>query len=189
MGEGTSAPQRAMALDHLGEVFQALRRGRHLDIDDGVLYADLKGHAEEYRALFAQLGFDLQYHPRDFFYFIDRENFTELSSRMALFVFLLIENLADRGEPVEETLMTRRFRLADLPHLVGDRAAGLMAEAGVSSAAELEQTVRSLERFGFVRRLDVESFVFRTPAYRFLDVCLEIAAAPPRPDAPPAGAP
>ena len=165
-------------LPHLAAIFQALRRGRHLDIDDGELYVAVKARPELFTALFAQLGFELKHHPRDFYYFLDRDNFTELSARMAVFVFVLVEHLADRGDPIEDTLMTRGFRLDELPHLVGERARQLMSEAEVTTQAELEQTIRAMERSGFVRRPDADTFAFRTPAYRFLDLCLEMAADP-----------
>ena len=51
-----------------------------------------------------------------------------------------------------------------------------MSEAGVSTPADLEQTVRAMERFGFARRPDSDTFAFRTPAYRYLDLCLQMAA-------------
>ena len=169
-------------LPHLAEIFEALRRGRHLDIDDGVLYGSLKAKEDAYTAMFAQLGFELRHHARDFFHFLDRANFTDLSARMAVFMLVLIEHLADRGDPIAETLMTRRFRYEELPHLVGDRSRQLMAEAGTTTPDDLEQIVSRMERYGFTRREDGESFVFRAPAYRFLDLCLEMAAAP-EPDA------
>jgi hypothetical protein len=175
-----SANEPLAELPHLADIFQALRRGRHIDIDDGALYTALKARTELFTALFAQLGFELKHHGRDFYYFLDRDNFTELSERMAVFVFVLIEHLADRGEPIEDTLMTRVFRLGELPHLVGDRPRQLMAEAGVTTPADIEQTVRVMERLGFVRRVDSDGLTFRTAAYRFLDLCLEMAAeAPP----------
>jgi len=165
-------------LPHLAEIFEALRRGRHIDIDDGALYVDLKAKVDAYTAMFTQLGFELKHHARDFFYFLDHDNFTDLSTRMAVFMFVLIEHLADRGDPIAETLMTRRFRYEELPHLVGDRPRRLMAEAGATTPEDLELIVSRMERFGFTRREDDESFVFRAPAYRFLDLCLDMATAP-----------
>lgn len=165
-------------LPHLAEIFQVLRRGRHVDIDDGRLYVALKSEVDAYTALFSQLGFELKHHARDFFYFLDRDNFTDLSARMAVFMFLLVEHLADRGDPIAETLMTRRFRYEELPHLVSDRSRQLMAEAGATTPDDLRDIVSRMERYGFTRREDGESFAFRAPAYRFLDLCLEMAALP-----------
>ncbi len=164
-------------LPDLEQVFEALRRGRHICMSDGHLYSALKSHAEDFTALFAQLGFELVRHPRDFFYFVDRSNFTDMSARMAVFMFILIEDIADRGDPVEETLMSRHFRYADLPHLAGQRYRQLMREAGMTEPGNVENLVQAMERFGFVERLADESFSFRAPSYRFLDLCMDLAPA------------
>ncbi len=166
-------------LPDLGDVFEVLRRGRHICMSDGKLYASLKAHTEDFGAMFAQLGFELVQHPRDFFYFVDRGHFTELSSRMAVFMFVLIEDLADRGDAIEETVMSRHFRYAELPHLVGDRYRQTMREAGITEPEHLENLVQTMERFGFAVRQPDRSFTFRAPAYRFLDLCLQIAADSP----------
>ncbi len=172
-----NAPTRtAPDLPHLAEVFEALRRGKHLAMKDGEMYHALKRHESAFEPLFAKLGFKLAHHPRDFFYFLDRSNFTELSARIAVFMFILVEFLSDRGEPVEETVMTRRFTYADLPHLQGERYQTYMREAGVSTPEDLATIVRTMERLGFTRRLDSATFCFETPIYRFLDLCLDMAA-------------
>jgi hypothetical protein len=168
--------EQVIDLPNLASVFEALRRGRHICMSDGALYAALKSNVEKFRVLFSQLGFELQHHPRDFFYFVDRGNFTDLSARMSVFMFILIEDLADHGDAIEETLMSRHFRFSDLPHLTGDRYRKLMREAGVTDPIEVEHLVRAMERFGFVERLQDDSFTFRPPAYRFLDLCIQMAA-------------
>jgi len=93
---------------------------------------------------------------------------------MAVFVFILIESLSDQGEPVVDTLMTRVFAISDLPHLKSARYRAYLKEAGASGEEDMLKIVSSLERFGFVQRSTDESFTFRTPAYRFFDVCIEI---------------
>jgi hypothetical protein len=163
-------------LPDLEQVFEALRRGRHICMPDGRLYTALKSRAEDFKALFAQLGFELAHHPRDFFYFVDRTNFTDLSARMAVFMFVLVEDMADKGDPVEETLMSRHFRYSDLPHLTGQRYRQLMREAGMTEPGHIEHLLQAMERFGFIERLADDSFAFRAPAYRFLDLCMELAS-------------
>jgi hypothetical protein len=91
-------------------------------------------------------------------------------------MFILIEHLADHGEPVEETIMARRFNYADLPHFSGERYKNMMSESGISTISELENLVRTMERFGFVERFPDNTFSFRTPSYRFLDICMEMNA-------------
>ena len=70
--------------------------------------------------------------------------------------------------------MTRTFSIPELPHLKGARYRAYLKEAGASDEDELRGIVRQLERFGFIQRHSEDSFTFRTPAYRFFDVCIEI---------------
>jgi len=164
-------------LPHLAEVFEALRRGRHVAMKDGEIFYALKKHASVYEQLFSRLGFKLIHHPRDFFYFLDSSNFSDLSSRIAVFMFILVEHLADQGEAVEDAVMTRRFACPELPHLHGERYQTYMREAGVTTPEDLAAIVRTMERFGFARRADAETFSFDVPIYRFLDLCMELANA------------
>lgn len=164
-----------MDLPHLAEVFEALRRGKHITARDGDLFHALRKHESLFEALFANLGFRLVHHPRDFFYFLDTTNFTELSARIAVFMFILVEYLADQGETVEAAVMTRRFSYKELPHLQGERHQTYMREAGVASPEDLAAIVRTMERFGFARRMDTETFCFEVPIYRFLDLCMDMA--------------
>jgi len=164
-----------MDLPHMAEVFEALRRGKHISMKDGDIFHALKKHEPVYEQLFAKLGFKLVHHARDFFYFLDTSNFTDLSSKIAVFMFILVEHLADQGETVEDTVMTRRFAYKDLPHLNGERYQTYMREAEVTTPEDLAAIVRTMERFGFARRTDAETFCFDVPIYRFLDLCMEMA--------------
>ena len=168
--------ESVLDLPHLADIFEALRRGKHISAQDGDIFQDLKRQGSLYESLFARLGFKLVHHARDFFYFFDTTNFTDLSARMAVFMFILVESLADKGESVEETVLTRRFVYKDLPHLQGERYQTYMREAGITAAEDLAAIVRTMERFGFARRMDEETFLFEVPIYRFLDLCMEMAA-------------
>ena len=171
-----------LSLPCIKEVFEALRRGKHISMKDGDIFHALKTHEGDYERLFGQLGFNLVRHAHDFFYFLDRSNFTELSSRIAVFMFILVEHLADQGDTVEDTVMTRRFAYNDLPHLQGERYQTYMREAGVTTPEDLAAIVRTMERFGFARRMDEETFCFDVPIYRFLDLCMEMAVQTESPD-------
>ncbi|MDX9973792.1 MAG: hypothetical protein RBU21_12480 [FCB group bacterium] len=175
-------------LPHMAEVFEALRRGKHISMKDGDIYIALKRHEGAYEHLFSELGFKLVHHARDFFYFLDTSNFTELSGRIAVFMFILVEHLADQGDTVEDTVMTRRFAYKDLPHLHGERYQTYMREAGVTTADDLAAIVRTMERFGFTRRMDAETFCFDVPIYRFLDLCMDMAAKAGKAEAAPSTA-
>jgi len=163
-------------LPNLAEVFEALRRGKHISARDGELFHALKKHESLFEALFSKLGFKMVHHTHDFFYFLDTSNFTDLSSKMAVFMFILVESLADQGDTVEDTVMTRRFDFKDLPHLQGERYQTYMREAGVTTPDDLIAIVRTMERFGFARRMDAETFCFDVPIYRFLDLCMDMAS-------------
>lgn len=177
--EGNS--DSVLELPHLAEIFEGLRRGKHISARDGDFFQDLKRQWSLYESLFARLGFKLVRHTRDFFYFFDTTNFTDLSARMAVFMFILVESLADKGESVEETVLTRRFAYKDLPHLQGERYQTYMQEAGITTAEDLAAIVRTMERFGFARRMDEETFAFEVPIYRFLDLCMDMAAKTSQP--------
>ena len=83
-----------MDLPHMAEVFEALRRGKHISLKDGDIFHALKKHEGVYEQLFSRLGFKLVHHARDFFYFLDTTNFTDLSARIAVFMFIM-ERRAD----------------------------------------------------------------------------------------------
>jgi hypothetical protein len=134
----------------------------------------LRENPDAYQDLFHHLGFHLQVHQRDFFYFRGRDSLSLQASRMAVFVFILIESLSDQGEPVVDTLMTRTFSIPDLPHLKSARYRAYLKEAGAVSEDDLRGIVRQLDRFGFIQRQTDDSFTFRTPTYRFFDLCIEI---------------
>lgn len=173
-------------LPHMAAIFEALRRGKHITLSDGEIFHALKKNETLYEQLFAKLGFKLVHHARDFFYFLDSSNFTDLSARIAVFMFILVEHLADQGATVEDAVMTRRFAYKELPHLHGERYPAYMREAGITTPEDLANVVRTMERFGFTRRFDAETFGFDVPIYRFLDLCMEMAtnasAASEQPD-------
>ncbi|OKY76482.1 MAG: hypothetical protein BM485_04425 [Desulfobulbaceae bacterium DB1] len=162
------------ALPHLNEIFDNLRRGRHLCAEDGGIYLSLRENLDAFQDLFKHLGFRLEVHPRDFFYFRGKDSLSPQASRMALFVFILIESLADHGNPIVDTLMTQTFSIPDLPHLKAARFRTYLKESGVVDGDGLLGIVRQLDRFGFCQRLSDNTFRFRAPAYRFFDLCLEV---------------
>ena len=63
---------------------------------------------------------------------------------------------------------------AYLEHLRRERYRDIMLEAGMPTEEELRQTLRTMERFGFLKMENPDSFRFKAPAYRFLDLCMEL---------------
>ena len=92
---------------------------------------------------------------------------------MAVFVFILMEFLANQGEAVEQGIITKTFALEELPHLKSDRYRTYMKEAGIEDEEDLVNVVNNLERYGFAQKKQ-GSFRFRAPIYRFFDVCHRI---------------
>lgn len=161
-------------LPELKEVFKRLRSGRHVSGEDGAIYRALNEHEEEFRVLFDSLGFELLRHRRDFFYFKGSSGYSSFGTRIAVFFFILVESIAERGERLEETLFTQSFLIADLPHFQRERYRKYMAEAGMEDEDSLHNLFQRMERLGFLRREDEHSLRFRTPAYRLLDLCTEV---------------
>jgi len=168
-----SAPD---GLPRLKDVFRELRRGRHICADDGPLHRALREHHRAFAELFEQLGFRFERHPRGFFYFCGEEALSETARRLSVFMFVLIEWLGDQGQSIGDALETGTYALARLPHLTHPRYAAYMREAGVTDDTALAALVARLERLGFAQRLNADEFRFRSPVYRFLDLCEEITA-------------
>lgn len=161
-------------LPELKEVFGRLRSGRHVSSEDGAIYRALAEHEDEFRILFDSLGFVLLRHSRDFFYFKGSSGYSSFGTRIAVFFFILVEWIAERGDRLEETLLTQSFLIADLPHFQRERYRKYMAEAGMENEDSLHNLFQRMERLGFLRRENEHSLRFRTPAYRLLDLCAEI---------------
>jgi hypothetical protein len=171
----TSNNQAIMTLPGLKEIFEALRQGRHLCQADGRLYQQLDDHQETYTHLFDQLGFELRKHKRDFYYFYAPNATTDKSQRIAVFMFILIQHITDQGHPIEETLMNQQFNYNELPHLGSARYQEIMAQLGIVDTDDLATIVTGMARMGFVDRINDQTFAFRPPVYRFLDICQDIA--------------
>jgi hypothetical protein len=169
-------------LPYLAGIFNDLRRGRHICPEDGVLYYTLRDHFDAFLDLFRNLGFNLESHSRDFYYFRGEGSLSDAASRMAVFFFILVETLAGQGEAVEEGIMSGTFEITDLPHFKSDRYRMYMHEAGVDDEEGLMNVIRAMERLGFIQRRE-RSFRFRAPAYRLFDLCvLILKAEPPKQD-------
>ena len=161
-------------LPELKVVFENLRSGRHISSSDGSLYRALAENEEEFRTLFESLGFRLVRHQRDFFYFGGGGGYSSFGTRISVFFFILVEWLAERNEQLVEALFTREFAIPELPHYQRDRYRRYMAEAGMESEDSLLNLIARMERLGFVQRTGERSFSFRHPAYRLLDLCMEV---------------
>lgn len=159
--------------DKLEEIFRDLSRGRHISAFDGDIYAELERHADDYRILFRRLGFDLVQNARGFFYFHGSSRGTAGGvQKLALFVYILIDWLADNGESITEAMSGRNFDLDRLPHLTSDRYKGYLKHVDVTNRDDLTDIVRTLDNLGIARISGDGIFSFLPPIYRIIDACL-----------------
>lgn len=164
----------------LAEAFRLLRRGRHICRDDARLFQDLKASKNDYQTIFAALGYELVHHPQDFFYLSgERWLKTKALQAAALFVFILFQDLEEKKflsdtRQWQKTLTSRFFRLADMPHFATNERRRMMTTIGVAQE-DLKDVIRTLKQLGMVDWIDKDQFQFRTPIYRFVDLCLHLA--------------
>lgn len=175
MEQNNNSTTDLIQLPGLQEIFETLRQGRHICLADGRLYTQLSENYDAFGALFGQLGFDLKKHRRDFYYFHSANSMSGQSEKMAVFMFILIEHIADKGLNIEDTLMNQQFAYAELPHLKNARYKAMMSQLEVLDEDGLVGIVTAMDRTGFAERLNDSLFAFRSPVYRFLDICQEFA--------------
>lgn len=160
---------------HLQDAFNQLRAGKHLSADDGPVFLAIRADYDVYRSLFSALGFDLIGHERGFYYFQSAEDLGKEATQLVVFFFVLVEAWGDAGLDLGATAFDPGgHAVSDLPHFDRESWRACMSEAGVPDEGELVNLVRKLERYGFTERIGDDRFRFRTPAWRFLDLCLEV---------------
>jgi hypothetical protein len=165
------------SLPYLKEIFQKLRLGHHLSPEDEPLFSAMTGNYDAYVSYFAPLGLTLIRHPREFFYFEpeENENMRETLARIAVFAFILIDDTANAGRPIEDFLLNNHFLVSKLPHFGLDRYANLLRQVEVEDTAGLRQILRNMERFGWVKFLTDDEFRLLRPFHRIFDKCLELS--------------
>lgn len=162
-------------LSSLREIFATLLHGRHISAEDGVEYYSLRDHAHDYTRLFLALGFDLVVDPRGFAYFRSENDAGKEMAACALFLFIFLQHWDDQGKELQTELFNPNgFRLSELPHFKKASWSELLEQVKVTTAEQLREVCKQMARLGFLTRLDDETYRFRKPVFRFLDVCLEL---------------
>lgn len=160
---------------HLRDAFNLLRSGRHLSAADGAVFLGLRADFDAYRSLFGALGFDLVEHDRGFYYFQSEEELGKEAAQLVVFFFVLVEAWGDAGRDLEAAAFDPAgHAVDDLPHFSRESWRACMTEAGVPDASELANVVKKLERYGFTERVGADRFCFRSPAWRFFDLALDV---------------
>lgn len=166
-------------LPHLREIFDALKRGRHLGPDDEPMFSALISDYEAYALYFAPLGLKLVQHERDFFYFDPElpDKVPETLPRIAAFAYILVDHAANQGRSVEEFILGENFLLSALPHFSLDRYSSLLRQVEVHDTGDLRNILQNLERIGWLKWLgeDQQEFRFLRPFHRVFSKCLELS--------------
>ncbi len=113
---------------HLRDIFDRLKRGYHIGLDDEPEFSALVARFDEYAAWFDALGLKLVRHEREFFYFEpdNSENVPDTLPRIAVFSYILIDHAANQGQPIEEFIFGQNFLLTALPHFTLDLYTALL---------------------------------------------------------------
>ena len=159
-------------LEKLEDIFRELSRGRHLSAADGDLFAALEKHPSDFKAVFEKLGFDLVCDARGFYYFFGARLTANNVKRLALFLYILIDWLADGGEGITAALAGRGFNIDQLPHLSSERYRGYLSHVGIATPADINETIRAMENFGFLTQGSDGTFRLLPPAHRIVDACV-----------------
>lgn len=168
----------------LAEVFRALKSGKHICRDDFADFRDVERNEDLYRTLFEGLGYELIHHGQGFYYFKGGNQLSTLRLQaMALFVFILFQDLEDRkfqdAERMwERKLLTRSFKVVELPHFQTSQRRSLLLSLGVTPETLHEKVMKPMARYGMLEMTGNDHFQFRSPIYRFIDLCLAVAENP-----------
>ncbi len=163
-------------LTQLAPIFRELFKGYHISRSSPELYTQLSNLQDQYRALFKSLGYELVCDSRGFYYFVPEQmgaQVNKTAQRLALFIFILVEHLADQGRDPLAVLDGGSLGRDELPPLL-EKYKDLFLQAEVTTQDELEEKVmRRLAQLGFASE-DNGVYRFLAPMHRFLDVCLSV---------------
>lgn len=156
-------------LPFLKEAFSALRRGRHLCVEDGEIYRAIESMHEDYVRFFADLGMDLRHH-REGFYYLHEDKTARKSKALLLFVAVLVTYLDDKGIGLDQA-REMTFTLEGLPHLSHEKYVEVMKDYMEKSGKEgLRDILVSMDRYGFISMVGEDRFKLRRSFYRLDDV-------------------
>lgn len=162
-------------------MFRLLRSGRHICRDDVADYRDLERNEDVYRALLGGLGYELVHHGQGFYY-LKGGNYltTQRLQAITLFVLILFQDLEDKkfqnaDRTWERMLLTRTFDVSELPHFQTPQRRSMLYTLGVTSETLAERVLRPMARFGMLEMVGANQIQFRSPVYRFIDLCMKFA--------------
>lgn len=160
-------------LPYLQEIFGALRMGKHLCLEDTLLYGSLLGRYVEYKALFDALGLRMEKDKWGNIFMVNDAS-PAAAERIIYFMAILIEWMDDKGESIRESVdhARRVYRIVDLPHLTIPKYSDLMAKVvDIKGAQGIQAILKSMSRYGFAELFDDGGFRLRPPCHRLIDIC------------------
>ena len=168
--------------ERLGALFRSLRNGRHICRDDVLDFRELKGNEDALRTLFKSLGYDLVRHMgHGFFYFKGDSHASSVRMQaITLFMLILFQDLEDKkfqspDRAWERTLLSRTFHVSELPHFATGRRRTAMGTVDVTADNLSVKILGPLGRMGMIETVGADQFRFRSPAFRFVDLCMQYA--------------
>lgn len=165
----------------LASVFRLLRSGRHLCVEDKADFRDLQTHFDQYESIFLALGYNLERHHQNFFYFGGGSTLaTKGLQSITLFMLILFQHLddnkfSDPDRAWQQTLTNRLFTIDELPHFDTVQRRSLMFSLDITQDNLRDKVLRNLNRLGFINLIGSKQFQFRAPVYRFVELCLDYA--------------
>ena len=165
----------------LANAFRSLRSGKHICRDDVADYRDLERNEDLYRALFEGLGYELTHHGQGFYYFKGGNYLTtQRLQAITLFMLILFQDLEDKkfqeaDRAWERRLLSRIFSVGELPHFQTSQRRSLLFTVGVNQESLHEKVLRPMARYGMLEMLGADQFQFRSPIYRFVDLCMQFS--------------
>ena len=167
--------------EKLAEVFRSLRSGKHICRDDVADYRDLERNEDMYREVFQGLGYELTHHGQGFYYFKGGNYLTTHRLRaITLFMLILFQDLEDKkfqeaDRAWERKLLSRIFSVSELPHFQTSQRRNMLFTFGVTEETLHEKVLRPMARYGMLETVGPDQFQFRSPIYRFVDLCMRFA--------------
>ncbi len=168
-------------LPQIAAIFRGIKAGRHWGFGDAE-YDDLNGELfDQYQAFFAQLELNLHRDARGFIYATSDDDDTKgsgLITGFVVFTAVWVDAVADAGEDIGQSLFAANQLIADLPHFTAESHRRALAQVGIQVPADLQRTLRSMERLGLVDLDGQGRFTLRAAFHRLLDVCIDAARKP-----------
>ncbi|WP_286241138.1 condensin complex protein MksE [Neptuniibacter halophilus] len=163
------------ALPNASDIIDRMtRNGYHISRSDNVLFTELDQFQDQYKAIFALLGYELNHDPHGFIYLSGKEsgNLNKSTREMALTVWTLVELLTNKGyeaisyitqSPITRELIREQF----------DSNKMLLEQGGIGNEETLMDKYHRLKRSGFCDTDGVQ-FYFRAPVQRFLQAAVNL---------------